>query len=73
MANLKTGCENAIYQYAPVYRQLNALRYGEYKGFVDKVVRFYRGYYQTLKGQGLTEWVDLPQEFLDDYFSDKPY
>lgn len=73
MADLKTGCENAIYQYAPLYRQLNALKHGEHRAFVDKVVKFYRRYYHDLEGQGLTDWVDLPQEFLDEYFADKPY
>jgi|TARA_R100000455_G_C6266101_1_gene121358 vacuolar-type H+-ATPase subunit C/Vma6 len=73
MANLKDGCTASIYTYAPLFRQANAALYDEHKDFVDKVLRLYRKHYQDLKQSGRTEWEDLPQEFLDEYFSDKPY
>ena len=73
MASLKDGCTQSIYKYAPAFRQANAALTGEHEWFVKKVIRHYRSHYQSLKDVGETEWVDLPQEWLDEYFSDKPY
>ena len=73
MANLKDGCRASIYKYAPQYRQTNAAMTGENKDFVQKVIKLYRVQYHMLKADNITEWQDLPQEFLDDYFSDCPY
>lgn len=73
MANLKDGCKASIYKYAPHYRQTNASMNGEHKRFITKVISFYREHYKGLKAAKITEWEDLPQEFLDEYFSDCPY
>lgn len=73
MANLKDGCKASIYKYAPQYRQTNAAINGEHKLFVNKVISFYRQHYRRLKNDKITEWVDLPQEYLDEYFADCPY
>ena len=73
MASLREGCKTSIYKYAPQYRQTNALLNGEHKKFVKKVIKFYRSHYRALKDAKETEWVDLPQQFLDEYFSDCPY
>tara|TARA_X000001382_G_scaffold130736_1_gene126700 strand:+ start:3030 stop:3266 length:237 start_codon:yes stop_codon:yes gene_type:complete len=73
MVNLKEGCKASIYKYAPHYRQINASMNGEHKKFIKKVISFYRNHYQELKTDKITEWEDLPQEFLDEYFSDCPY
>ncbi len=73
MANLKDGCKASIYKYAPQYRQTNAAMNGEHKKFIDKVLNLYRTRYKAFKADKITEWEDLPQEFLDEYFSDCPY
>ena len=73
MANLKDGCKASIHKYAPQFRQTNAALNGEHKIFIKKVISFYRQHYKQLKANKITEWKDLPQEFLDEYFSDCPY
>ena len=73
MASLKDGCKASIYKYAPQYRQTNTAINGEHKNFIVKVISFYRTHYKDLKDAGATEWEDLPQEFLDEYFNDCTY
>ncbi len=73
MANLDDGCNAAIARYAPTFRQTAAALYGEHDWFVTKVVQFYTEHHMGLADLGKTEWEDLPQEFLDEYFADKPY
>jgi len=70
---MKTECENAILEYAPIIRQLNAAMEGEHKDYVEKVLIIFRDHYRRLKADGATEWTAPPQDLLDYLDDNKPY
>lgn len=70
---MKQECENAILEYAPVIRQLNAAIDGEHREYVLAVLAFHRTHYQKLVESGATEWTDLPSEQIQWLNENRPY
>ena len=70
---MEQACEQAILQYAPYYRQINALSSGDYKDYVDTVIVIHRNHYAQLVEAGATEWTDLPAELTQWLDDNKPY
>ena len=53
---MRSECEAAIYEYAPVYRQLNAALTGEERDYVGVVLQLMRDRYHALVAAGETTW-----------------
>jgi hypothetical protein len=58
--SLSTDCENAILEYAPLIRQVNASFLGEHVGYYE------------LDEAGETEW-SIPDALRQELDADKPY
>ena len=69
---LEQGCEAAILEYAPYYRQINAMN-GEFTEYVSIVLTFHRTHYAELLAGGETEWRELPAQDIVWLNENKPY
>lgn len=69
---LEQGCEQAILNYAPYYRQINALQ-GEHAEYVNAVLAIHRKHYQQLRAAGATEWTPIREEHTAWLDENKPY
>lgn len=67
---MQTQCEQAILEYAPVIRQLNAALMGEHSEYVQVVLQLFRDHYRELLAAGETEWSNPDTTWLD---ANKPY
>ena len=70
---LEQACEQAILEYAPYYRQTNAVLFGEHSEYIRVVIEFHRGHYRNLVNSGATEWTELPAESIQWMNANKPY
>lgn len=70
---LEQSCEAAILEYAPYYKQLEAIQTGEHKEYIDVVITFHKTHYSDLKASGATEWTDLPGDCIDYLNENMPY
>lgn len=70
---MEQACENAILEFAPIIRQLNAAMEGEHKDYVTIVIKIHRDHYRRLVESGATEWSDLPVESIQWLNDNKPY
>lgn len=70
---LEESCTQAILEYAPYYRQINAALHGEHREYVDLVLRLYRDHYWQIVEQGGTTWYE-PDAAVATYLTQiKPY
>jgi hypothetical protein len=70
--SLSTDCENAILEYAPLIRQVNAAFLGDHAQYVGHVVLMLRERYHELEEAGETEW-SIPDALREELDADKPY
>ena len=70
--NLSTDCENAILEYAPFIRQINAALLGEHAGYVGHVLIMLRERYHELEEANETTW-SIPDDLRQQLDADKPY
>lgn len=70
---MQQACEQAILEYAPYYRQINALKSGEYRDYVETVIVLHRNHYAQLVESGASEWTDLPAAQIQWLNENKPY
>jgi len=70
---MKQECENAILQYAPIIRQINAAIDGEHKEYVAIVIKLHRDHYRNLAEAGASEWTELPEAVIQWLNENKPY
>lgn len=67
---MKQQCEQAILEYAPYYRQINALSTGEHQKYIQVVLILFRDHYRELVAAGETEWSNPDTTWLD---QNRPY
>lgn len=70
--SLSTDCENAILEYAPLIRQVNASFLGEHDVYIGHVLLMLRERYYELEEAGETEW-SIPDALRQELDADKPY
>ena len=70
--SLSTDCENAILEYAPLIRQVNAVLLGEHAGYVYHVLLMLRERYYELEEANETTW-SIPDALREQLDTDKPY
>lgn len=70
--SLSTDCENAILEYAPLIRQVNASFLGEHDVYVGHVLITLRERYYELEEAGETQW-SIPDALRQELDADKPY
>ena len=70
--SLSTDCENAILEYAPLIRQVNASFLGEHTGYISHVLLMLRERYYELEEAGETQW-SIPDALRQELDADKPY
>ena len=70
--SLSTDCENAILEYAPLIRQVNAAFLGEHAQYIGHAVLMLRKRYYELEKAGETTW-SIPDALREELDADKPY
>ena len=70
--SLSNDCENAILEYAPFIRQVNAALLGEHAGYVGHVLIMLRERYHELEEANETTW-SIPDDLRQQLDADKPY
>lgn len=70
---LEQNCENAILEYAPYYRQNNAVLFGEHVEYIAAVIELHRGHYRSIVAAGGTEWTELPADAIQWLNENRPY
>jgi hypothetical protein len=69
---MKKDCELEILKYAPYFRQCNAALYGEYKDYIDIVLKVLRDHHQHLTESGETNW-SVTDQITNTLTEMKPY
>lgn len=70
---LEQATESAILEYAPYYRQNNAVLFGEHTEYVKAVILLHRNHYYNLIDAGAAEWTELPEAAIQWLNENKPY
>ena len=70
--SLSTDCQNAILEYAPLIRQVNAVLLLEHAGYISHVLLMLRERYYELEEANETTW-SIPDALKEELDADKPY
>ena len=70
---MEKECENAILEYAPIFRQVNAALLNEHRDYVETVLVIHRNHYHQLIEKGETQWRELPAEIVQWLNENRPY
>mgnify|MGYP003130579318 CR=1 FL=1 len=67
------GCEKAILEHVPYYRQTNAYLFDEYKDYVKITIQIHRDHCGDLIEQGAADWSNPDNDTLAYIIDNKPW
>ena len=70
--SLKSECQESVYSFAPLHKQLNAELFDEHKEYIKIVITLHRDEYETQKAAGATSFT-LSEDSKTFLTNTKPY